>query len=242
MNKIDPKEVAKRYNALDIIIDDDDEWHLRVKQAIKKFIHEQLNVIPDYASLKILNAGSAGYSYGLNENNITHVDVADKHISHLKNAIVADVANLPLKDGTFDGIICVGSVLNYCDPIDVMKEFARVLKPNGFIILEFECSKTFELLFKKGFNNSAVYIETFFDAHGDKERIWYFSEKYINRLAKSYGFTIKKRTSFHILSPLVYRMTQKETFAAKFSSLDKFCSVIPGLNKFGSNIICLLDR
>jgi SAM-dependent methyltransferase len=140
VNRIDPAEVAKRYNALKIIIDADDKWHLATEKVMSDFIHASIEIIPNFESLKILNAGSAGNSFGLKENNMIHVDVANKHIAHLPNSVVADIASLPFENNSFDLIICVGSVLNYCDPLRVIDEFQRVLKANGYLIIEFENS------------------------------------------------------------------------------------------------------
>lgn len=180
VQKIIIDDVAQRYNSLSPIIDDNDKWHKETERRIFKFIRRAIKNLPDTDNLTILNAGSAGNSYGLPEKNICHVDVASKHISHLQNAIVANIEQLPLPNDQFDLVICVGSVLNYCDPVLVVKEFTRVLKNRGYLILEFENSHTFELLFKKEFNKRAVFMETFFDAEGEKENIWYFSEEYIN--------------------------------------------------------------
>ena len=242
MNKINPDDVAKRYNDLETIIDDDDKWHLITKDNIREFIQRSLSKLSHSDKFYILNAGSAGYSYGLAEDRILHVDISDKHISHLSNSIVANIENLPLKDQEFDLVICVGSVLNYCDPFKVIEQFSRLLKPKGYIILEFESSYTFELVFKKGFNQSAVFIETFFDAHGDKEQIWYFSEKYIRNILNSYDFSVINRKRFHIISPLVYRLTKKATFSSQFSSFDSICSCIPWIRNFCSNAIYLLQK
>lgn len=237
MAGIDPKEVAKRYNDLDIIIDDDDKWHLITKRTISGFIHDSLKSISGSNISKILNAGSAGYSYGLDEGNITHVDVADKHLADLKNAVVSNIEKMPFDKKEFDIIICVGSVLNYCDPVSVVKEFARVIKDGGHVILEFENSRTFELLFKKGYNQSALYVETFFDAHGDKEKIWYFSEDLIKKLLSSYGWKVLREQRFHILSPLIYRLTGNASFSSRFCRLDNLLKKIPWVGKLSSNVI-----
>lgn len=235
--QISIEDIAKRYNALDNIIDADDNWHLSTKQIISEYIHRVIETVPEYKALKILNAGSAGYSYGLSEDNIIHVDVAEKHISNLKNSILCSVENIPVENEAFDMIICVGSVLNYCDPLKVFSEFSRVMKPGSYLILEYENSKTFELLFKKGFAKSAAYIETFFDAHYDKEKIWVFSEPFISKITTSYNFKITNIKRFHIISPLIYRLTGNSNFASKFIRFDSFFRKVPGLKKYSSNII-----
>jgi SAM-dependent methyltransferase len=242
MKQIDPNSVANRYNELDIIIDEEDRWHLITEEKIKKFIYNGLKLIPNSKELRILNAGSAGNGYGLPEENMLHVDLADKHLKHLSNSIVANIEKLPLPDLSFDLIICVGSVLNYCDPLLVANEFTRVLKSGGYIIIEFECSCTFELLGTKDFNKSAVFVETFFDSYGGKEKIWYFSENYIQEVFHQDSYSLIKRSPFHILSPAAYRMTNNLLFSSFFSKLDGICSAIPILNKFGSNILYMLHK
>lgn len=240
-NRINHQETAARYNSLTTITDDDDFWHVRTKNEIRRYIQAFSYKNHQLIQHKILNAGSAGDSYGLQEENMMHVDVASRHIAHLPNSVVCNIENLPFEAKEFDLIICVGSVLNYCDPILVMKEFSRVLKEGGKLILEFESSRTFELLFTKSYGQSAVFVETFFDPHGDKEMIWYFSDDYIFELASTYGFTKIQSKAFHILSPLVYRLTNHPHFSSYFSKLDDICRRIPWVKRNASNLIATFE-
>lgn len=54
--------------------------------------------------------------------------------------------DLPFAENSIDNILCVGSVLNYCDAIAAISEFNRVLKYNGHLILEYESSWGFEYI------------------------------------------------------------------------------------------------
>jgi ubiquinone/menaquinone biosynthesis C-methylase UbiE len=239
MQEISPEFVAEKYNKLEIIWNENDKWHLHTKSMIDAFIIQSLKnyKIDDW---KILNAGSAGYSYGLDEKNILHVDIAAKRINKLANSLVADIQNIPLSDSQFDLIICVGSVINYCDPILVIKEFSRLLKRSGMLILEFENSHTLELWGKNTFNKKAVIIESFYN--GNPEKIWFFSEKYIIELASLYNLSLVNYSRCHLLSPLIYRIFKSEKLAAKFATLDSFCDKIPLLSEFSSNTICLFSN
>ena len=240
MKEIDPKETARKYNEIDTIWDPEDKWHWRTNRMIRKFIFDSLNSIPGHKNLKILNAGSAGYSYELHEEQMLHVDIADKKIAHLPNSLIADIQNLPIPDKQFDMVICVGSVLNYCDPYLVFGELRRVLKPNGYLILEFENSKTLELTGTDDFNKGAVFVETFYK--NQSEKIWYFAESFIRELASTHGFVSKKRSSCHILSPLFLKWFKNEKWAALWGAFDPICKLIPGLNKFSSNTIFLFQQ
>jgi|ERR1043165_7089835 ubiquinone/menaquinone biosynthesis C-methylase UbiE len=240
MQQIDIKEVAKKYNGIETVWDSNDKWHLITHKMIKDFIWSASSEITQWHKLKILNAGSCGYSYGLDEQNITHIDIAEQKLVNIKNAIVGSIEDIPLSRESIDMIICVGSVLNYCDPVKVLSEFKRVLAKDGYLILEFENSRTFELLGKSSFNKRAALVETFY--HGQKEKLWFFAESYIRELGELNGFEITKIARCHILSPLVYRFSKNENFASKYSKWDHFCSRVPYLRNFSSNTVFLLRK
>ncbi len=240
MDQINLNEVAERYNKLSTIWNEKDTWHMWTKRMISGFIQNFIKKNSGVNSNRILNAGSAGYSYGIDESKILHIDIASARISHLPNSIVADIHNIPVSEAQFNLIICVGSVINYCDPIVVFRELSRVLTKDGYLILEFENSHTLELIGKASFNSNATIVETFYN--NSSEKIWYFSESYIKELALLYGFELEKYKRCHILSPLIYRLSGNEKFSSRFRKLDKICSYIPYLNRFSSNTILLFKR
>ncbi len=52
-----------------------------------------------------------------------------------KTHVVCDAMSLPLKKSMFNGIICVNS-LYYCNnPFRAVKEFSRILKKNGKLVI-----------------------------------------------------------------------------------------------------------
>ena len=51
--------------------------------------------------------------------------------------VAGDAHHLPFEDGSFDTVVCVRVVHNLADPGQVFREFARILKPNGVLVLEF---------------------------------------------------------------------------------------------------------
>lgn len=68
-------------------------------------------------------------------------EIADKSrktsIKNNVHLIQADAQNLMFKDNTFDGCVCVTAINLIKDYDEVIKEIARVLKPNGFLIMDF---------------------------------------------------------------------------------------------------------
>ncbi len=237
--RIEQKEIVEKYNNLDSIWDLNDKWHSYTFKMISKFIIQNLKHYSHIDNIKILNAGSAGYSYELPEKNITHIDIAEKKIKDLENSIQANIEDIPLSNDTFEAIICVGSVINYCDPISAIQEFSRVLKKNGKLILEFENSNTLELIGTNKYNKKAILIDTFYLG---KETIWYFSESFIEEILTENGFLITKKNRWHILSPLIYRYTKKGNFSAFFCKLDSMLKLFPFFKKVSSNTIIFAEK
>lgn len=239
MKQIDLEEVAEKYNSLTTIWDKNDKWHFWTYRMITKFISQFKNKYSNKGSFKILNAGSAGNSYGFNEKDVLHIDIADEKIAHLENKIIGSVESLPVKDCQYNLVLCVGSVLNYCDPVKTINEFNRVLENNGYLILEFENSNTLELIGKNEFNKKAVWADTFYFG---QEQIWYYSTNYIMELLCINGFHLIQKDISHIISPLIYRYTKSEKIASLFCRLDNIFKRLPFIRNVSSNTILLLQK
>lgn len=48
---------------------------------------------------------------------------------------VSDIVNIPVPDGSFDTIVCTEVLEHVPDPVAAVKEFSRILVPNGKLIL-----------------------------------------------------------------------------------------------------------
>lgn len=65
----------------------------------------------------------------------THLAESEGYSDQLKFARVDTIADLALDDSSLDGVLC-SSVLEYLpDPFACLKEFARVLKPGGLLLV-----------------------------------------------------------------------------------------------------------
>ncbi len=235
---IDTEKVRDLYNHMTDIWPKSDVWynytHSQIIRYIKDFISSNICNKDD----KIINIGSAGNEYNFPGNHF-HVDIAEERIKHCARHFVATAEKLPFPNNFFDRGLCVGSVINYCDPMLVISEISRVLKPNGTLILDFEQSRSYQFI-GKSYNTSAQLIESF--NSGNKDIIWVFSERHIISMCRTYGLEVSKLKYFHLFTPLVYRICKKEGFAAKFCFMDKFLNKIPHLKKISCNIILTVHK
>ena len=231
MTNLDQEKVKIFYNNVSNVWGEHDPWHEYSQKIISMYIakHSFFN------NTKILNAGSAGNTYNINSNFMYHVDIADKKLIGVNNAIVASIEDLPFEDNFFDNILCVGSVLNYCDAIISISELTRVLKPHGNLIIEFESSWGFEYLMKKEYKSDASIITT---EYIEKEHIqWLYSPKYIFNIINTSGLDIVENYSFHIVDGLLSKFSNDKFSVKLTEKIDKVLCHIPFFKNHGNNII-----
>ena len=233
MAKIDTKKIAEFYNNIESVWDEKDPW----QQYSKYFIQEKISLINWGSYSRILNAGSAGNAYGIDENKTIHVDIAEAKIAGKNNAYVASVESMPFKDNYFDAIICVGSVINYCDLVTTIKEFARVLNNEGILILEYESSFGFEYYNEDYYMSNACIVSIPYIHVSHKQ--WLFSPDYIYATLQNMGFIVQKDYPFHILDGIIYRWIPEEQ-SVRLTHLDRIISIIPFFSRHANNhfLIC----
>ena len=211
------KRIKNLYNEVAEIWPKDDKWHLYTKSIIEKKLYKWLNSTPQ---TYILNAGSGGTEYKI-EGRVCHLDIADKKISDKKEFIVSSIEDIPVKDNTFDIIICVGSVVNYIKNISkALNELNRVLKVGGRLILEYERANTAELLFNRHHKDDCFY--QVYEFNGAKHGIWLYSDKLINAILKDeLKMKLKKQYRFHSLSAIAEKNDLSINTQCKLTKFDK---------------------
>jgi SAM-dependent methyltransferase len=236
--KINIDEVKLKFNALKDIWAESDRWHKYTSEKIKEFL---LKYTPKYFTKDsyLLNAGSGGNDYGIIYKQM-HVDIAENKLKHVDLFTVSDICNLPFTDALFDGCICVGSVLNYCDLIPAIQELSRVIKPNGYLFLEYESSRNFEFLWTEIFNANAAICQTFYQ--GTKEKLWVYSPRYFNQVINVNNLKIFHIEPFHIASSMIYPILKKEKISSLLSVLDPLLSRFPFVKNYSSNIILICQK
>ena len=140
-----------------------DTWHAYAQDVVHSTTKSWFYDIGVAKGGMILNAGSGGSDYGINFPMI-HLDLLADRIAQFPNSIVGDISSIPLEDSSIDAILCVGSVLNYGNPMLAIGEFQRVLRPGGTLILEYERSGSAEYWGTHGPSSACVRLRA--EPHG----------------------------------------------------------------------------
>jgi ubiquinone/menaquinone biosynthesis C-methylase UbiE len=238
-HQLNKEKIAKYYNSVVDIWPESDKWH--------SYTHEiMINYISKYGEKSnfndqslILNVGSAGNEYGILGTHY-HVDIAEEKIKNIKNSFIVSAEKLPFDNDMFDGGLCVGSVINYCDPFSVISEISRTLKKGASFVLDFEQSNSWQFLGTKIYKSDASIITTF--NSGTDDELWVFSFKHIKNILSVYNLIIKDKLFFHLLSPFFYKLYKDEQIAAKYSKLDNIMRFIPIINQKSCNIILTIQK
>ena len=113
----------------------------------EKWLEEMLSNIP--ASSRILDAGAGTQRY---RRYCEHLDYVAQDFAEYDGKgddsalqtgdfdygeldIVSDITSIPEADASFDAIMCIEVLEHLPDPVQAIKEFSRLLKPGGQLIL-----------------------------------------------------------------------------------------------------------
>lgn len=197
---------------------DNDPWHSYTRNKEKSIIEMWL-ANNQSVEKTVLNAGSGGTEYNLPCCDIIHLDIIREYIDRFERYIVGSIEKIPLPEKSVDGIICVGSVINYADAQRSISEFSRVLRDDGFLILEFERSESAEFLWT-GDHGRDIFPKQY-NYNGQEHYLWLYSEKHVLDMLRYYGFRVEKRERIHTLSSLLNRFGMSEAKAAAYARRDR---------------------
>ena len=199
-----------------------DTWH-HYTYSLEKHIVEKWLEKCSTNNMRILNAGSGRTEYKT-KSHMIHLDIIEKYICDHDDYIVGSIESIDLPDNAVDGIICVGSVLNYCDAQRAVAEFSRILKPKGFFIVEFERSNSAEFLWTPEHGKYIFYKEYFYNEQ--IHPLWLYSEKHIRDILSQYNLHVEKCKRVHSFSTFLNRIGVSESKAAPYANLDPLFQLI----------------
>lgn len=196
---------------------DNDVWHRYTFISEKSTVESWLSKVTK-DDMMILNAGSGGTNYEI-KGTVIHLDIIETYIKTHSHYIVGSVEYIDLPSQSVDGVICVGSVLNYVDVQRAVSEISRILKPDGFFIVEFERSNSAEFLLSK--NHGKMIFSKEYCYNNQSHLLWLYSEKHIKSILQTYHLNILKCKHIHTLSSLANRLGMSESKAASLSRFDR---------------------
>lgn len=223
--------VRTLYNAAKETWPKNDPWHTYTHNYTTWKVQSYLKTLSPKAM--VLNAGAGDTRYCASAT-IYDVDIAEDKLKNSPHPFVASIESLPFPDDFFDCVICVGSVLNYCDLYASLSELIRVLVPNGILCVEYERSQSAEFLLTK--NYKANVFSKIYNYNGQQHRLWLYSDTYVLNFLKQQHIDIMRRDYFHGISSLAARFTKDEFSASKFAIYDRY---VPWLLKISAHN-CLL--
>jgi SAM-dependent methyltransferase len=237
--RLRPSEIRSRYNHPSWF-GSVDRWHRFTADEVRREIARFWVSITVPENCAVLNAGAGGNNLDLLPDNTINLDISERRIQSSAHPLVGSVEAVPLKNNCIDIVLCIGSVINYCDAALTISEFERVLKPNGILILEFESSKSAELITQEAFGRAAAIAETFYC--GRPEAVWVYSPAYIFSLLKAASFTRLQQIAVHVLSPWVLLVLRNLTLATLTARLDSFARQFGCLSRFASNHLVFYQK
>lgn len=174
-----------------ILTNEDVWWRIKNQEIRDEWVIHQLKRIEPGKTILDAGAGRRKYSTFCKHLNYISQDFgkyddekktvglhgggADKWDS-MNCDLICDISNIPLNDGSLDAILCTEVFEHIKNPIDVLKEFFRLLKKGGLLILTAPfCAPTHQAPF--------YYYNGF-------SRYWY------NDILNDTGFEIKEMESY----------------------------------------------
>lgn len=229
---IDLRSVREKYNNLGRIWNDDDPWHLQISRMYYRKATKFITSITGPESV-IVNIGCGDIQYECTSR-IVNVDIAEKNLTHHHNPICASAERLPFKNSSIDAVVCVGSVINYCNAVEVCAEIHRILRADGRAIIEFESSESYEYFGRPEYSKSASIVDTTYA--NMPERIWLYKPSYMRSIVEGLGMQIRSVGYGHIASTFAFRITHNERVSSLFAALDRILSYSP-LRRFSANVV-----
>jgi SAM-dependent methyltransferase len=180
----------------------EDEWHAYSGQRTSEIV---LRYLKEAEPPKLLlNAGAGVHKLDLPGWDEIALDLFPNPLRNHRSSVCASVEAMPFDDAKFDAVVCVGEVLGYCDPARAIREFSRVLSPNGILICDFESTLSWRYWATSVYGRAAEIVTDFYN--GSTEQIWAYHPNYITNLLTTFGFSTEARLGTHNWSPLALRI------------------------------------
>jgi SAM-dependent methyltransferase len=221
------------------IVQSDDSWHLYTRRIVDSTTKAWYDRFGSERGPRILNAGSGGRTHGISAP-MTHLDLVESKLVRIERRMVGNVSAIPSPDESFDVVICVGSVINYADPLCAIREFSRILRTGGLLILEYERSASFEHLCRYPRWQSCLRVKTFYGSL--PTQLWVYGDGFIDGLLSASGLRPICDVRFHALSSVILAVTNSPKLASWFTCGDRLLAQFWPLRSIASNRILAIEK
>lgn len=202
------------------------------RRKIGEALHRLLD--SDAGAHTIANIGSGGESYGLYGDRQFHVDLLIGRLPK-RRSIAADIRLLPIVTATVDVVLCVGSVINHVDAAHAIAEIARIMRPGGRLVLEFDSTDGLNHTFSQAAASDSASVKTFYNQR--TLTITEYSRRHIEQLMRAGGIEVDHLSSFHILSAAALACGVPPDVAAFLAYVDRFAGLFSAIRLRGSNLV-----
>ncbi|HEX6912119.1 MAG TPA: class I SAM-dependent methyltransferase [Longimicrobium sp.] len=186
-------------------------YHAHTTARIAAFLRE---VVSATAASRVLDAGCGGLEYLQGPHRWVGIDLVHATlVARAGTAVAGDIHSLPFADGSFDHVICVGSVANYLDLPRAARELARVLAPGGRLVLEYERSRSWLTFGTRHFGRDDVPWAVEYKEIRHEIRL--YSDRFVDAALRSAGLARRARRCFHHLPPFAHHVRVGAFLAAR---------------------------
>ena len=206
---------------------------MRVESHIRETV-DQLATPPT----TVANLGSGGAEFGVAGGLHIHLDLVPERLAR-RVGVVANVEQVPLRTSSVDFVLCVGSVLNHGDASAMIREIARIARPNAMIVLEFDSADGLHQGLRERQGDVIPYT-TFYNSH--MLTLVEYSRSFIEQELAAHGLFVEVRRSFHIISSLLLAMRIPQAIASRLACLDALARRSRTLQYRGSHMLLVARR
>ena len=208
------------------IWDANDRWNHHKRLHIDQF--GRSHFAPHLsAEARVANIGCGDEPYDWLPASSIQLDRFFVQANRYETGVVGDIERLPFSSSSFDGLVCVGPVLNYASASESLSELSRVLRPNGSLLLHFESSRSAEHLLTPRWNVDAAPYSTI--NAGAEDIIWLLSPNLVLRSLGRLGLRVIAKHGFHILSAVLLRLGVPQAAASRAAGLDPLARPLASL-------------
>ena len=212
-----------------------DLFSIMTTRFIDKYVNNFLNKLNKEEF--VLNAGSGGKIYNTQAKQY-HIDIAENTLKNVQNAYVGNIVHMPFDSEKFDCVVCVGTVINYCEASKAIKEISRVSKKDSFLVLEYERNGSGLIEKSSRKSDFTLFFHTYFN---EKHCNFLYSDRYIENLLKEEKYSIIKSKKFNTTIPWMEMFASEKT-AHKMTFLEPILRNLPIINSYSHNRIMICQK